>query len=576
MDVKSDLQEDLVREGLTAREGSTAEDLEQLNELMRVRRAKLAKLRESGIDPFGERFERTHLIADVLENFESLESQEDGKVVIAGRLVAMRGHGKATFADVLDVSGRIQIYAKIDVLGEDSYRLFSDLDIGDIIGVRGKVFKTRRGEITIAVEEFKLLTKSLRPLPEKWHGLKDVDLRYRQRYLDLIVNPGVRKVFIQRTKIIRAIREFLDARGFLEVETSAMHPIAGGAAARPFITHHNALDIDLYLRIAIELYLKRLIVGGFEKVYEIGRVFRNEGISTRHNPEFTMLELYQAYADYTDMMKLCEDMIYHVSVTTLGTTKVPFRNFGLADGAPRDDSAPAGAAAVAPGDAPGGTLGRTFGLGVGPAQGPGAPGAGLGGDEPGGAGSERVIDLTPPWPRITMVEAVKGALGVDFNEIRDDAEARDVVRGLGIEVAGDARWGNCLFALYEERVEPALIQPTFVVDYPVDVSPLAKKKKDDPRLTYRFELIIGGREIANAFSELNDPLDQRERFLQQLAQREAGDEEAHMMDEDFLTALEYGMPPTGGLGIGVDRLVMLLTDSSSIRDVILFPTMRPR
>ncbi|NPV51939.1 MAG: lysine--tRNA ligase [Firmicutes bacterium] len=568
MDVKGDLGEGLAQEGL-AGEGSEQldeqlgeESNEQLNELMRVRKGKLAKLRESGIDPFGGRFERTHLIADVLENFESLQSLqsrdgreggEAGEVVIAGRLVAMRGHGKATFADLLDVSGRIQVYAKIDVLGEDSYRLFSDLDIGDIIGVRGKVFKTRRGEITINVEEFKLLTKSLRPLPEKWHGLKDVDLRYRQRYLDLIVNPGVRRVFIQRTRIIRAIREFLDGRGFLEVETSAMHPIAGGAAARPFITHHNALDIDLYLRIAIELYLKRLIVGGLEKVYEIGRVFRNEGISTRHNPEFTMLELYQAYADYTDMMKLCEDMINHVSIATLGTSKVPCNNFSATDAA----GATGSEAAITPiTDLPG------SGSGFGPAT--------------GDAGAGCVIDLTPPWPRVTMIDAVKEAIGVDFNEIRDDAEARDAARRLGIEVAGDAKWGNCLFAIYEERVEPALIQPTFVIDYPIEVSPLAKKKKEDPRLTYRFELIIGGREIANAFSELNDPLDQKGRFLQQLAQREAGDEEAHMMDEDFLTALEYGMPPTGGLGIGVDRLIMLLTDSSSIRDVILFPTMRPR
>lgn len=492
--------------------GESAESAEEeLNELMKVRRQKLDDLRARGLDPFGGRFERTHLSSEIINGIDELEGQS---VSVAGRIMAIRGHGKATFMDLLDLGGKIQIYGKLDQLGDEGYGLFISLDIGDIVGVRGKVFRTRRGEITVGAESFVLLTKCLRPLPEKWHGLKDVDLRYRQRYLDLIVNPESREVFIRRSRIIKAIRDYLDQQGFLEVETSCMHPIAGGAAARPFITHHNALDMDLYLRIAIELYLKRLIVGGLEKVYEIGRVFRNEGISTRHNPEFTMLELYQAYADYTDMMDLTERLIYNVAMEILGT---PFLR-----------------------------------------------------------GYDREIDLTPPWPRVPMVELIRTHTGVDFDSVTSDVESHKVARDLGVEVDESAPRGKVIFAIYEELVEPKLVSPTFVIDYPVEVSPLAKRKKDDPRYAYRFELIITGREIANAFSELNDPIDQRDRFIQQLKEREAGDEEAHMFDEDFLRALEYGMPPTGGLGIGVDRLIMLLTGAESIRDVILFPTMRPR
>lgn len=481
------------------------------SEHVRVRRRKLEALRARGIDPFGARFDRTHHAQDIVEDFERL----DGSTVkVAGRLTAMRGHGKATFADLLDRSGRIQLYAKLDDLGEKEYELFTSLDIGDIVGVEGRVFRTRRGEVSVAIEKFVLLTKALRPLPEKWHGLADVDLRYRQRYLDLIVNPEVRDVFMRRTAIIRAVRAFLDSRGYLEVETSSMHVIPGGANARPFITHHNALDIDLYMRIALELHLKRLIVGGLEKVYEIGRVYRNEGISTKHNPEFTMLELYEAYADYTDMMKLAEDLIHYVAIQVLGWACVEHQ-----------------------------------------------------GD---------TVSLAPPWPRKTMVEVVGEHTGVDFDAIETAEEARAAAKALGAEVDPAATRGKVLADVYEDLVEPKIISPTFVVDHPIEISPLAKKKADDPRYTYRFELIIAGREIANAFSELNDPIDQRERFEAQAALRARGDEEAHRMDEDFLRALEHGMPPTGGMGIGIDRLVMLLTNQSSLRDVILFPTMRPR
>lgn len=487
------------------------EDAELDSEHVRVRRQKMEALRAKGIDPFGHRFERTHHARDIVEGFERLEGST---VRVAGRLMAMRSHGKATFADLLDISGRIQLYAKLDQLGQDAYELFTSLDIGDIVGVEGKVFRTRRGEVTVEIGRFDLLSKSLRPLPEKWHGLADVDLRYRQRYLDLIVNPEVREVFLKRTAIVRAVRAFLDSRGYIEVETSAMHTIPGGATARPFITHHNALDIDLYLRIALELHLKRLIVGGLEKVYEIGRVFRNEGISTKHNPEFTMLELYEAYADYTDMMNLAEDLIHYVAIQVLGQAKVDYQG--------------------------------------------------------------NTIDLTPPWPRKTMVEAVRERTGVDFGAIDTDEDARAAARRLGVEIDSQATRGKALSEIYEELVEPTLISPVFVTDHPIEISPLAKKREDDPRYTYRFELIIGGREMANAFSELNDPIDQRERFEAQAALRAQGDDEAHRMDEDFLRALEHGMPPTGGMGIGIDRLVMLLTNQSSIRDVILFPTMRPR
>jgi lysyl-tRNA synthetase class 2 len=481
------------------------------NEHVRVRMQKLEALRAKGVDPFGARFDRTHLSEEIVENFQDL----DGSVVrIAGRLMAIRGHGKATFADILDLSGRIQVYAKVDSLGEEDYELFTSLDIGDIIGVVGKVFRTRRGEISVEIDEFVLLCKALRPLPEKWHGLVDVDLRYRHRYLDLIVNPDVRRVFLQRTAVLKAVRKFLDSRGYIEVETSSLHSLPGGASARPFITHHNALDIDLYMRIALELHLKRLIVGGLEKVYELGRVYRNEGISTKHNPEFTMLELYEAYADYTDMMNLAEELIYYVATEVLETPVVTC------------------------------------------------------------AGEE--VDLTPPWPRLTMVDAVLKHTGVDFTKIETDEDAKKAANSLGVEIGKDNSRGAVLAEIYDRLVEPELMVPTFITDYPIEVSPLARRRKDDPRYTYRFELIIGGREMANAFSELNDPIDQRKRFEAQVALRDMGDEEAHMMDEDFVLALEHGMPPTGGMGIGIDRLVMLITNQESIRDVILFPTMRPR
>ncbi|MEW5897576.1 MAG: lysine--tRNA ligase [Bacillota bacterium] len=478
---------------------------------MSLRLEKLAQLRESNVEPYGEKFARTNLAREITENYAAFQDQE---VAVAGRLMARRMHGKTTFADLQDLSGRIQIYLRLNDLGEDAYTLFGKLDLGDILGVTGKVFKTRMGEVTIAVQKFVLLAKSLRVWPEKWHGLRDVELRYRRRYLDLIMNPGVKETFLTRSKIICAIRNFLERKGFLEVETPMMHTVAGGAAARPFITHHNALDMDLYLRIAPELYLKRLLVGGLEKVYEINRNFRNEGISTRHNPEFTMLELYQAYADYFDMMNLTEELISTVAREVLGVMQVPY-------------------------------------------------------------GGE-VIDLTPPYRRTTMIEAVRQSTGLDFDALGDDREAARAAAGLGIEVEPGDTWGSLLNRVFEEKVEEKLIQPTFVFDYPLEVSPLAKRKKEQPRLTYRFELFICGREIANAFSELNDPVDQRIRFQEQAEKRLKGDEEAHMMDEDFLTALEYGMPPAGGLGIGIDRLVMLLTDSPSIRDVILFPLMRPR
>ncbi|HHV78485.1 MAG TPA: lysine--tRNA ligase [Firmicutes bacterium] len=476
-----------------------------------IRRAKLAKLREMGIDPYGGRFEVTHNAKQIVDDYGRLEGS---LVTVAGRLMAVRVHGKATFADLRDLSGRIQLYVKRDVVGAELYDLFLFLDVGDILGVTGKVFKTHKGEVTVAVDDFKLLSKSLKPLPEKWHGLKDVELRYRERYVDLIMNPEVRDVFISRSKIISAIRAYLDARGFIEVETPTMHVVAGGAAARPFITHHNALDMDLYLRIALELYLKRLIVGGLERVYEIGRNFRNEGISTKHNPEFTMLELYQAYADYTDMMRLTEDMISSVCEKVFGTRTIQYQ------------------------------------------------------------GHE--IDLTPPWRRLSLLDAVKEYAGIDYRSVRDDKDAAEIAEKLGLKSDKTTTKAGLLDKLIDAYVEPNLIAPTFLLDYPVEVSPLAKRKSDDPSLTYRFEAFIAGRETANAFSELNDPIDQRERFLQQVEERKKGDEEAHMMDDDYVNALEYGMPPTGGLGIGIDRLVMLLTNQPSIRDVILFPLMRPR
>ncbi|HHV95834.1 MAG TPA: lysine--tRNA ligase [Clostridiaceae bacterium] len=487
-------------------------DENNLREILRVRREKLNELKRNNKDPFKEvKYEVNSSSLQIKENFESMEGQ---RVSIAGRIMSKREMGKASFCDIQDRDGRIQLYVRINEVGEEAYEDFRKYDIGDIIGVEGEVFKTKKGEISVKIDKIKLLAKSLQPLPEKWHGLRDVELRYRQRYVDLIVNPEVKETFIKRSKIIKSVRKYLDNRGFLEVETPLLNPIPGGANARPFITHHNTLDIDLYLRIAPELYLKRLIVGGLEKVYELGRMFRNEGMSIKHNPEFTMMEVYQAYADYKDMMDLAEGIITTAAMEVTGGTKIVYQ-----------------------------------------------------GEE---------IDLTPPWNRITMLEAVKKYAGIDFDQITGDEEARRVAKERGIQVEENAKWGEVLNAFFEEYVEDNLVQPTIVYDYPVEISPLTKRKPDRPELTERFEIFIVGREFGNAYSELNDPIDQRERFLDQMRKREAGDEEANMIDEDFLNALEYGMPPTGGLGIGIDRLVMLLTDSYSIRDVLLFPTMRPR
>ncbi|HNX92285.1 MAG TPA: lysine--tRNA ligase [Syntrophomonas sp.] len=482
-----------------------------LNELKKVRLEKMQELRDMGVDPFGSRFERDTECNTVVDQFEVMEGQS---VTVAGRIMSKRRHGKAGFANLQDLSGIIQLYFKKDDLGEERYEWFKKLDIGDILGIKGYVFRTQKGEITIHVEDMEYLSKSLNPLPEKWHGLKDVEMRYRQRYVDLIVNPDSRAVFIKRSRIVKEIRNYLDARGFLEVETPMMQPIAGGAAARPFITHHNTLDMNLYLRIAPELYLKRLIVGGLEKVYEINRSFRNEGIDTRHNPEFTMLELYQAYADYQVMMELTENMVAEVLQKVNGSMQVEFEGVTL--------------------------------------------------------------DFTPPWHRVTMLDAIKKYAGVDFKGITSDVEAQAAAAKLGLKVDARSSRGEIINEVFEEFVEEKLIQPTFVYGHPVEISPLAKRNAQYPEFTDRFEVFIMQREIANAFSELNDPLDQKERFLKQVEKRAGGDSEAHMMDEDYINALEYGMPPAGGLGIGIDRLVMLMTDSSSIRDVILFPTLRAR
>jgi lysyl-tRNA synthetase, class II len=489
---------------------------EELNEQMLVRRDKLNVYREKGIDPFGEKFIRTHLANEIIEENESLSKEEleekAEKATIAGRIMTKRGKGKAGFAHVQDLSGQIQIYVRKDEIGEEAYEVFNTIDLGDIVGVTGAIFRTNTGELSIKAEKFQLLTKSLRPLPEKYHGLKDVEQRYRQRYLDLITNANSQKTFILRSKIIQSIREYLNGHGYLEVETPMLHSIPGGAAARPFITHHNALDIELYMRIAIELHLKRLVVGGLEKVYEIGRVFRNEGVSTRHNPEFTMIELYEAYADYNDIMELTENLVSHVAKEVLGSTKIAYGDYE--------------------------------------------------------------IDLEPKWTRLHMVDAVKEQTGVDFWQQMSDEEARKLAKEHGIEIKDTMSFGHVVNEFFEQKVEETLIQPTFIYGHPVDISPLAKKNPEDERFTDRFELFIVGREHANAFSELNDPIDQRARFEAQVQEREAGNDEAHLMDEDFLEALEYGMPPTGGLGIGIDRLVMLLTNAPSIRDVLLFPQMR--
>lgn len=484
---------------------------EDLNELMRVRREKMSAIEAKGLEPFGRKYNYTHHAQTILEQFEAMEGQT---VRIAGRLMAVRGHGKASFGHVMDMSGRIQVYFRQDVMGEEQYELFHLLDIGDIVGIEGVVFRTQKGEISLKVSQLEILAKSLKPLPEKWHGLKDVETRYRQRYLDLIVNPDVKNAFVLRSKIIKSLRRILDEQGFLEVETPMMHPIAGGAAARPFVTHHNALDMKLYMRIAPELYLKRLIVGGFEKVYELGRVFRNEGISIKHNPEFTMVELYQAFADYQDVMKLTEDVISGIAQEVLGTMKITYEG--------------------------------------------------------------QDIDLTPPWNRLTMPEAIKKYSGEDFDKVTTLEEARAIADRLGIKYEKSHGIGGILNVVFEEVVEKHLIQPTFIIGHPTEISPLAKRNKDNPEITDRFEAFIFGREMANGFSELNDPIDQEGRFESQVAQRESGDDEAHMMDRDYITALEHGLPPTGGLGIGIDRLVMLLTNNSSIRDILLFPHMRHR
>ncbi len=506
----------------------------ELSEILQIRRDKLKELQNDGRDPFEiTKYDRTHTSGDIKNDYTEEEreitkrgsdvpekiiakiSKLDGqKVSVAGRIMSKRGMGKVGFVHIADLDGQIQLFVKKDIFGEEEYNRFKKLDIGDIIGAEGEVFSTQTGEISIRAEKITLLSKSLLPLPEKFHGLVDTDLRYRQRYVDLIMNDDVKKTFITRSKIIRAIRTYLDNEGFLEVETPILNTIAGGASARPFITHHNTLDIDMYLRIATELHLKRLIVGGMEKVYEIGRQFRNEGMDIKHNPEFTSIEIYEAFTDYEGMMDLTENLIRYAAKEACGTEKIMYQ------------------------------------------------------------GVE--IDLSH-FDRMTMIDSVKKYSGVDFNEIKSDAEAQAIAKEKGLEVDPvKATRGDIIALFFDEYVEDKLVQPTFITDYPVEISPLAKRKPGQPELTERFEVFITGREFGNAFSELNDPIDQKERFMAQVALREAGDDEANMMDDDFITALEYAMPPTGGLGIGIDRLVMLLTDSYSIRDVLLFPTMKPR
>lgn len=485
--------------------------VENLSEVLQVRRDKLSELQKMGRDPFKiSKYDVTHHSNEVIDQYDSLEGQ---RVSLAGRIMSKRIMGKASFMHLQDQNGRIQAYVKRDDIGLDEYKLFKTYDIGDIVGIEGFVFKTKTEEVSVHVEKLVLLSKSLQVLPEKYHGLKDVDLRYRQRYVDLIVNPEVKDAFLTRTKALKALRSYLDERGFLEVETPILNTIAGGANARPFITHHNTLDIPMYLRIANELYLKRLIVGGFDKVYEMGRMFRNEGMDMKHNPEYTAIELYQAYADYKDMMDITENVISHMAEIATGSMKINYQ------------------------------------------------------------GTE--IDFTPPWKRMTMEECVKEYAGVDFSEINTDEEALAIAREKGIEITPGMRRGEVINAFFEEFGEDKLIQPTFITHHPVEVSPLAKRNVEDPRRTDRFEAFANKWELANAFSELNDPIDQRGRFEDQVRKRELGDDEACEMDEDFINALEVGLPPTGGLGIGIDRVIMLLTNSTTIRDVLLFPTMKP-
>ena len=487
------------------------EQTQDVGQLMKVRRDKLAELQAEGENPFDvTTYNQEYHTSDIIENFAEMEGKQ---VSIAGRLMSKRVMGKASFFDLRDRCGKVQLYVTRDDMGEEVYKKFKRLDIGDLVGVTGEVFVTQKGEISVRTNGYTLLSKSLLPLPEKFHGLRDTDLRYRQRYVDLIVNPEVKRAFEIRSKVITAIRNYLDTRGYMEVDTPILNTIPGGAAARPFITHHNTLDIDMYMRIAPELYLKRLIVGGFERVYEMGRQFRNEGMDVKHNPEFTTMEVYEAYTDYEGMMNLTEDLISTVAQEVLGTTKITYQG--------------------------------------------------------------KDIDLAPGWARMTMMESIKKFAGIDFAETTTDAEAEALAKSVGIEVEKGMTRGEIINLAFEEKVEDNLVQPTFIYEYPVEVSPLAKRYKDNPTFTERFEVFILGCEYGNAFSELNDPIDQKERFMKQVEKREKGDEEANMMDEDFVTALEYGMPPTGGLGIGIDRLIMLLTDSASIRDVLLFPTMKP-
>ena len=484
----------------------------EINEQMQVRIDKMHKIEEHGWKPFGYRFLYTHRAADIAAQFDEL-SEKETEVKMAGRIMAIRGHGKTCFMDMQDKTGRIQVYVRKDVIGEENYALIKLMDIGDTVGITGTAFRTHMGELSIKANSVEMLSKSLRPLPEKWHGLKDVETRYRQRYVDLIVNPEVRDTFVKRSQIIRSVREVLDSHDFLEVETPILNTIAGGAAARPFISYHNALDMQVYMRIAPELYLKRLIVGGMDRVYEMGRVFRNEGIDNRHNPEFTSVEIYQAYADYRDMMDLTEEVVVKTAEKVLGTTTINYEG--------------------------------------------------------------TTIELASPWKRMSMIEAVKEYSGKDFTNVTDLEEARAIAKELNVAIEPTFGIGKIINACFEEYVEDKLVQPTFITGHPKEISPLAKSNPENPEITDRFEAYIYGREICNGFTELNDPIDQKERFLKQVEERANGDEEANMMDEDFVNALEYGLPPTGGLGIGIDRLVMFLTNSSTIRDVLFFPTMKP-